>query len=122
VRDIFAPNVTFSRPADCAVIAESVPRCLNDPCRHPGHRSLLAEVQTLRKYTKQYEVPNVHPTSSKEDIARAVTEHWNSVVSALQHHTVHRLDRDAHTIIRCAPCLHYHAVRDANRCRVGQML
>jgi hypothetical protein len=24
----------------------------------------------------------VHPTSSKEDIARAVTDHWNSVVGA----------------------------------------
>lgn len=37
------------------------------------------KVQTLRKYTKQYEVQGVHPTSSKEDIAKAVTEHWNSV-------------------------------------------
>lgn len=37
------------------------------------------KVQTLRKYTKQYEVAGVHPTSSKEDIARAVTDHWNSV-------------------------------------------
>ena len=40
------------------------------------------QVQTLRKYTKQYEVVGVHPTSSKEDIARAVTDHWNSVVGA----------------------------------------
>ena len=41
------------------------------------------QVQTLRKYTKQYEVQGVHPTSSKEDIAKAVTEHWNSVVRPL---------------------------------------
>jgi len=38
------------------------------------------QVQTLRKYTKQYEVQGVHPTSSKEDIAKAVTEHWNALV------------------------------------------
>ncbi|PSC68611.1 hypothetical protein C2E20_7784 [Micractinium conductrix] len=37
------------------------------------------KVQTLRKYTKQFEVQGVHPTSSKEDIAKAVTDHWNSV-------------------------------------------
>lgn len=37
------------------------------------------KVQTLRKYTKQYEVQGVHPTSSKEDIAKAVTEHWNAL-------------------------------------------
>ncbi|EFN53137.1 expressed protein [Chlorella variabilis] len=47
----------------------------------PAARVDLAKlkVQTLRKYTKQYEVQGVHPTSSKEDITRAVTEHWNSV-------------------------------------------
>lgn len=42
----------------------------------------LLQVQTLRKYTKQFEVQGVHPTSSKEDIAKAVSEHWNSVVGA----------------------------------------
>ena len=41
------------------------------------------QVQTLRKYTKQYEVQGVHPTSSKEDIAKAVTEHWNTLVRSV---------------------------------------
>ena len=49
----------------------------------PGRPCLcLPQVQTLRKYTKQFEVQGVHPTSSKEDIAKAVTDHWNSVVRA----------------------------------------
>lgn len=53
------------------------------PCHLPR---ALPQVQTLRKYSKQYEVAGVHPTSSKEDIAKAVSDHWNSVVrcSALQ--------------------------------------
>lgn len=47
----------------------------------PAVRVDLAKlkVQTLRKYTKQFEVQGVHPTSSKEDITKAVTEHWNAV-------------------------------------------
>ena len=53
----------------------SLPWCT--PSRAPPS---AVQVQTLRKYTKQYEVQGVHPTSTKEDIARAVTEHWNSVV------------------------------------------
>ena len=35
----------------------------------------------MRKYAKQYEVPNVNPqTSSKEDLSAAVTKHWNAWV------------------------------------------
>lgn len=41
---------------------------------------LPPQVQTLRKYSKQFEVQGVHPTSSKEDIAKAVSDHWNTVV------------------------------------------
>lgn len=34
-------------------------------------------VQALRKYTKVYELPNVHPQSSKQELETAVEKHWN---------------------------------------------
>lgn len=47
----------------------------------PANRVNLAkmEVGAMRKYAKQYEVAGVNPqTSSKEDLASAVTKHWNA--------------------------------------------
>jgi len=37
------------------------------------------KIQALRKYTKVYELPMVHPQSSKEDLISAVRKHWNMV-------------------------------------------
>lgn len=46
--------------------------------------SPLPQVGAMRKYAKQYEVAGVNPqTSSKEDLASAVTKHWNAWVRAV---------------------------------------
>jgi hypothetical protein len=37
-------------------------------------------VATLRKYCKAYNLSGIHPQSSREDLAEAVSRHWNSVV------------------------------------------
>lgn len=37
------------------------------------------KIQALRKYTKAYELPTVHPQSSKEDLVAAVKKHWSMV-------------------------------------------
>lgn len=47
----------------------------------PANRVNLAkmEVNAMRKYAKQYEVAGVNPqTSSKEDLASAVSKHFNA--------------------------------------------
>jgi hypothetical protein len=50
------------------------------------------KVQALRKYTKVYELPMVHPQSSKEDLIAAVKKHW-SVVSVSEDTVVQNLMR-----------------------------
>ncbi len=35
------------------------------------------KIQTLRKYAKTYDLPSVHPQSSKEELLAAVKRHWD---------------------------------------------
>lgn len=50
------------------------------------------KIQALRKYTKVYELPMVHPQSSKEDLVAAVKKHW-SMVSVSEDTVVQNLMR-----------------------------
>jgi hypothetical protein len=35
------------------------------------------KIQSLRKYAKTYDLPSVHPQSSKEELLVAVKRHWD---------------------------------------------
>lgn len=74
----------IQNPSGRQAAARAISPCpvLTQSAAAPAHP--IVQVQTLRKYTKQYEVQGVHPTSSKEDIAKAVTEHWNALVRPLR--------------------------------------
>merc|ERR1719199_915605 len=46
----------------------------------PASRANLEhlKVQSLRKYAKTYDLPSVHPQSSKEELLAAVRRHWDA--------------------------------------------